>query len=857
MAYFGLRKLENLKIFADRGCFALLLAVIVSNVYRHYVLDATDPYKCGALLNDGQWLDSSDHGPYHIWQPPGCMFHEYTTPDIAQCMENRMILFVGDATVRHTFWSAVRKIDADWVFEEQARWDIPQGDVDFSQDGVSLKFIWDPWLNSTALHEELERFRARQILGRQIHTASSPQRSGFRNGTTSLIVIGGGMWHARHLQSGSLERFKKSVDAIVSAAYPQGLSTSSRIPPYDGDGSGDQIFFQPIIEPRYERLSPSREGSITPDKINNMNDYLQELSTKGHSVLWAQTKMTRNRPRTYGESGLHVIENVSKRIVDVVLNAHCNSHHARKESILMDRTCCMSYKPPNWIQMIGLVGFFWTLPYAAVAIARSTKLPITPEESASRIPVPLLTLLFCLGYCFLADRIQIFDKVPKQYVTEDFRIILAIVILPCLLTIKGSSTSTIGRRSSSLLANNPSFLSRKQFDEFKGWMQIFILVYGYTRSEDILDFYEVLRVFLAFYLFLFGYGHTMYFLRTDDFSLRRIVAVLLRLNLLTVLLCFAMARPYTSYYFVSLVSFWFPVIFVTLRISRHRNASFRRLLGKVLSSATLITGFVHTPGILEAVCSAIDLLFHANLNAEEWRSALGVDLYIVNIGMLAAIAHIRICAIFNMTESQRSDVHDFIHDCFGGLQVLAIVASVIILPVFWTLTRRSPDREDYDWWMPFVSWLPILSIIVLRNATSFLRSHHCAAFAWIGRRSLAFYVLSQHMWMAGDSEGLLRLFRGGDGSLAHDRWRELVVLTPILVWCACKASDASAAVNAWTLGERVAYRDEGLENGLHKRSTSEIENPSGMKSDDSRLSKDAKRRLLGIAAAVWVAGLTT
>ena len=52
-----------------------------------------------------------------------------------------------------------------------------------------------------------------------------------------------------------------------------------------------------------------------------------------------------------------------------------------------------------------------------------------------------------------------------------------------------------------------------------------------------------------------GFGHTVYFLKKDDFSFKRVVATMLRLNLLNVILAYAMGNDWLLYYFAPLVSY--------------------------------------------------------------------------------------------------------------------------------------------------------------------------------------------------------------------------------------------------------------------------------------------------------------
>jgi hypothetical protein len=166
---------------------------------------------------------------------------------------------------------------------------------------------------------------------------------------------------------------------------------------------------------------------------------------------------------------------------------------------------------------------------------------------------------------------------------------------------------------------------------------------------------------------------------------------------------------------------------------------------------------------------------------------------------------------------------------FPYLRVIAIFAATIILPGFWLLSRRSPDQDDYNWWQPIISPLPILSFIVLRNSTALFRGHYSAGFAWLGRCSLETFTLQYHIWMAADAKGILSLgIFNGDGSLRHDRWREAVLIAPLFFWVSWHVSSATAIITKYfvedtplddlpvTIGKRKASRMDTARKGVTK-----------------------------------------
>ena len=125
-----------------------------------------------------------------------------------------------------------------------------------------------------------------------------------------------------------------------------------------------------------------------------------------------------------------------------------------------------------------------------------------------------------------------------------------------------------------------------------GWMQLVILIYHMTGASRIIPLYMQMRILVSSYLFLTGFGHLSFFwnggsasfsrlfqvqIQPNDFILRNVLIfvvvlrlksfqVLFRMNLMTVVICLCMNRPYQSYYFVPLVSFWYLVVYIVLSL---------------------------------------------------------------------------------------------------------------------------------------------------------------------------------------------------------------------------------------------------------------------------------------------------
>ncbi|KAK9454206.1 10 TM acyl transferase domain found in Cas1p-domain-containing protein [Dipodascopsis uninucleata] len=706
------------------ACFVFIIAL-----WRFASSDVYDQYKCRTLLTDGDWLDPlNEKGPSN-WQPPDCIMHTYNPREAGTCLKDKHVLFIGDSTVRQLFWETVKTVDPS-VSETAER----HSDIKFVKDGLDIEFLWDPYLNMTGL--------------KRIATCNKVKQES----ENAYLVAGGGLWFARYLGEKGVSSWKANIDQFMENI--QNCNSVYRLP-----------FFIPVTEPAWEKLDKSRSSTILKPEIDYMNSYIQWLSQNSNVVIpTAMNLMMDLSPYSTDDSGIHSQTSVSRVKANILLNMRCNQDVVAELGYPYDKTCCFAYTGPDFIQGFFLTVAILILPYLYIRSGYSS-------NGSSTSPVDMfISALFIfatvLTYCFVADRTSLFNKLNKQFLQSEFNILMIIMLVVGVLTLRRSDSEQ-------------GFMGRDQSDEWKGWMQLVILIYHITGASKILPIYKSIRVLVAAYLFMTGYGHTVFFYKKADFSLKRVANVLVRLNLLSCSLAYVMNTDYLFYYFAPLSSFWFLVVYFTMRIGSSRNNDMRFLLGKIALSAIVVHIFIAVPGILEVVWLLLERVFFISWNLREWRFRVLLDVYIVYVGMLGGLL---LCKFNSLRFSS--------HPMWPKVRIACLALSVVFMIVYYTCSQIWSSKQVYNSHHPLLSILPILGFLFLRNATSTMRNTYSAAYAWIGTFSLETFTLQFHIWMAADTHGIL--------AVIPSRYRVLnfIILTPLFLYVSCLTSDATGKLTS-------------------------------------------------------------
>jgi hypothetical protein len=247
-----------------------------------------------------------------------------------------------------------------------------------------------------------------------------------------------------------------------------------------------------------------------------------------------------------------------------------------------------------------------------------------------------------------------------------------------------------------------------------------------------------------------------------------------------------MDTDYLSYYFTPLVSFWFLAIWIIMYAGYTWNKIPIFMLTKIVVACVITTCIIKVPGILEFIFNVLKTCFNVQWNAAEWRFRLALDAYIVYIGMLCAYAFIKI------TEHKLID-----HPKWTAVKNGSIVLSILaMIWYFWyELTRQ--DKFVYNASHPYISWIPILAFAVLRNANVYLRNTHSEFFAFIGKISLETFIGQFHMWLAGDTKGLLVILSHPTWVQGLGWWINLGISSCLFIFVCYHMSQSTHEISVW------------------------------------------------------------
>jgi len=351
------------------------------------------------------------------------------------------------------------------------------------------------------------------------------------------------------------------------------------------------------------------------------------------------------------------------------------------------------------------------------------------------------------------------------------------------------------------------FLCREQTEEWKGWMQWAFIFYHYYRARYV---YNEIRVFVSSYVWMTGFGNFLYFDKKKDFSLTRVVSMMVRINWFPLSLCLGLWVSIELYYVVPLHSAGFLMTWATCYLQQwiEKQDQFLSTVekyGSILSPywASRVLGVIlsllaHFLFYETGFCS----IFFFWSEELAWRFA--ADRYSAWQGLVCGmfVGHVQDflqwmedqddetdCIIPGTTAGDQRSPVNTADPSQGVLQadpnadddediveqprstssffkrkyilVKALQSFGVFLMLFWYFAWGYNEKKlEYNGMHPFIMGIPIVGYVLLRNSTYFLTMRYSWFLESLGRNTLETYVLQFHVFMCRDVQHILCLLPG-------------------------------------------------------------------------------------------------
>ncbi|TPX34388.1 hypothetical protein SmJEL517_g02955 [Synchytrium microbalum] len=717
---------------------------------------------CNGILQDsGRWIYSPTSNRKGLsYQLLQCTLHEYNAAQTWQCLGDPISTIRtrihGDSSARNIYYGLLDIFSKDPLPSNVTTFKAHQPILTTFPRNIEHHFIYDPFLNGTEIEQDLSEKPHVPI---------------------SMLAISFGPWYMRYGGPKGDQDFIERVGALLGQ-----LATLR-------DPAAPVSYLLPLPPVVEALLSEERKATLKNPRIADLNIEMAHLAATAHYLDGASDTSAAIYVRAFEDlyrqaaeastDGLHYDLAVSRMAVQLLLNHRCNAEilKSMEPHAAPSATCCRQYQPPRVGQVLMMS--FLVAVILWVSAIRYLDVFSKWRPKNTDILVGMEGIAIALVYMYLADRTWIFGKAGKHFDVGVFGLILLVPLVLGMMTLETLPKDEL--------------LNRHQTDEWKGWMQIAILVYHFLGGSQVMWLYILIRILVASYIFMTGFGHAQFFDAKQDFSASRAIKVLVRLNILPVLLSLTMGSPYVGYYFSPLVSVWFAVIWIVFWIGHTYSTSLTFVLFKIISASVITKALISFPPITEVLFNALKGVgLGQGWDANEWRFRLELDSYICFIGVAMG---------FLLSRFRKMPVKP---SWILGAVVGSVIGIVLLVYMIYMEETQLDNgvslakvKVHYNTLHIGISAIPVVSYAILRNSTAKLRKTYSGFFAWFGRISLETFIMQFHILLAADTKATLVVLPG----VGVVWWLNLVVVTVVFLYASERVAHGSTIIGDWILSD--------------------------------------------------------
>lgn len=137
-------------------------------------------------------------------------------------------------------------------------------------------------------------------------------------------------------------------------------------------------------------------------------------------------------------------------------------------------------------------------------------------------------------------------------------------------------------------------------------MQVSFLLYHYFEAREL---YNAIRVFIAGYVWMTGFGNFSYYYVRADFSAGRFAQMMWRLNFFVFFACAALRNSYVLYYICPMHTLFTLMIYGALGAGVAANRTNAGVLAKAGACFAVVALVWDAPGLFRAVFGPFTWLF--------------------------------------------------------------------------------------------------------------------------------------------------------------------------------------------------------------------------------------------------------